>query len=93
MPKKYIKTEQRHIYSSPKLNFALSVIKSKTDMPSYRYIMESLAVPLSEILADKANNATFSVYPNGDTIIIQVFGKRGSIVQSGKNQPIPYGAN
>ena len=36
--------------------------------------MEQIAVPLSEILATKGDNASFSVYPNGDTIIIQVYG-------------------
>jgi hypothetical protein len=51
-------------------------------MPSYRFIMEQLAIPLSEILATKGDNASFCVYPNGDSITIQVFGR--SIASSGK---------
>ena len=86
MPKKYINVKQKHIYSSPELNFALSIIKQKTDLP-YRCIMERLAKPLSEIIHNKGDPAGFCVMVQGDTITIQVYGN-GSIVYSGQNQPL-----
>ena len=66
MKKKYMRSEQNHLYSSDRLNFALQVIKQKCYLPSCRFAMEQIAVPLSEILATKGDNASFSVYPNGD---------------------------
>ena len=70
-----------NVLSSKRLNSALEIIKIKAHMPSCRFIMEQLAIPLSEILASKDGNASFSVYPHGDSIIIQVYGR--SIVRSG----------
>ena len=78
MAKKCIKVKNINILSSERLNSALQIIKIKAHMPSYRFICEQLAIPLSEILATKGNNASFSVYPNGDQIIIQVYGKSNS---------------
>jgi hypothetical protein len=82
MSKKCIKSNNINILSSERLNSALQIIKIKAHIPSYRFIMEQLAIPLSEILATKGDNASFCVYPNGDQIIIQVYGK--SKASSGK---------
>ena len=82
MAKKCIKVKNINILSSERLNSALEIIKIKGHYPSCRFIMEQLCIPLSEILATKGDNASFSVYPNGDQIIIQVYGK--SMASSGK---------
>lgn len=82
MVNKFIKNNKTSILSSNRLNSALEIIKIKGHYPSCRFILETLCIPLSEALSTKGDNASFSVYPNGDQIIIQCYGK--SIVSSGK---------
>jgi hypothetical protein len=82
MPKRYLSEKQKHIYTTPRLNFALNVIKQKTGLP-YNSIMQMLAEPLAEIIGNSEGNASFYVMPYGNTITIMVVGK-GSKVKSAK---------
>ncbi len=86
MTKKYIKPQQRHIYSTPRLNFALSVIKQKSGKP-YNVILSEIAEPLAEMIGNFETAATFYVMPSGNTITIVVSGKN-PFVHYGQNQPI-----
>jgi hypothetical protein len=82
MVNKFIRNNKTSILSSNRLNDSLQIIKIKAHYPSCRLILEQICVPLAEILSTKGENASFSIYPSHDSILIQVYGK--SIFSSGK---------
>ena len=79
---KFIRTNKSSILSSDRLNNALKLIKIKAHYPSCRLILEQICVPLAEALSTKGDNASFSVYPHADSILIQCYGK--NLISSGK---------
>jgi hypothetical protein len=79
---KFIKNGKSSILSSERLDESLKVIKLKAHLPSAHFALELIAVPLAEALATKGDNASFSVYPNGNSILIQIYGN--DIASSGK---------